>query len=219
MKTGQSQADVFNTEMQRGALAMQDALYPAMIALAPSIIEATKATAGFITWLTGKTPGMEIVGEAKKDVGNAIASTDKQLAGGKISDAQLEQNKTAEKKAFEAAARTAAVAKSKKDGEGGFSGIEKAFMVFMDNQAIGLAGRAVNGGQGLGEKAINKDDASRAAAAVEAAKAQELLKSIHTENEKVSGMLAKGIVVRVSADSAPVAPPGGRQPDPNNPPK
>jgi len=99
MKTSASQSEVFNNAIRKSALQMQNDLAPAMASLMAAAIPLAKKLAGVVELVTGDKTGKTLKDQAEMSVGEAIDSTKKQVEGGKISDAQLEQNKQAAKEA------------------------------------------------------------------------------------------------------------------------
>jgi hypothetical protein len=115
MRTSQSQAEVFNQEMRKSAMVMQEQLMPAMMQLAPAVVAATKSLANVVTWLTGDKQLRGATDMVNRDVPGAISSTDKQIAGGVISAPQREMNRIAENEAREAFSRASAEYQQKKE--------------------------------------------------------------------------------------------------------
>ena len=222
MKTGQSQAEQFNNQMRMVALEMQQALYPALIALAPAAVEAAKEFTKVITWLTGDKTTSKIVGKATEDVDAAIGSSRVQLKGGKISEAQLAQNQIAEKEAFEAKNRTAAeldIAK-KSRMSGTMRSVNKAF----DYTPLGAITAWLGGGSygaGLGTAMNEKEDQDIRAKQLEADKAAKLYQDMSVTNKGILDAINQGLVVKVSninelRDGAPGNNGNGRTPSPED---
>lgn len=100
MKTNASQAEVFNNAMRKVALQMVADLTPAMISLGKAIIPIAKKLGGVVTTATGDKQGEILKDAAETDVKEALATTAKQVAGGQISDATIEENANAAKQAL-----------------------------------------------------------------------------------------------------------------------
>lgn len=102
LQTTESQAAIFNNSMRESALRIQDNLIPALIELAPHLVRAGNAAANLTTFLVGTEASartkQHVVSNA---VGSALTETKKQIGHGYILNQQLDQNKDAEKLAFE----------------------------------------------------------------------------------------------------------------------
>lgn len=207
MQTSQSQAEVFNNQLRQSAAQMQDELRPALVALAPAAISAAQELAKIVGWLAGDKQSSQISGMATKDVSAAITSTEKQIAGGKISDAQLEANRVAENEAREALFRANAERVVKQND--GYSGVEKFGLRALDVATGGFLHE-----KGAGEALIEKKDTDAAARETQARDMAHTLSRIHDSNEKVRQLLAGGIVVKVKDDKPPGVPTGGREAPP-----
>lgn len=212
MKTGQSQAEVFNNELRQSALQIQDSLTPALAQLAPAALETAKTFAQVVAWLAGDSQMPRISGMATTDVNEAITSTEKQLAGGTISEAQLKQNEIAENEAFEALNRANAE-KEVRQGEGAYSSTYKQILRFADFGPSTL----FSGGR-IGKRQIERNAAEVAAGDKaredEAARMRDLLDRIVRTNEETKKAIEGGIKI-VSMPQAPTGITGdGVQPTP-----
>ncbi len=100
MKTSNSQADVFNNAIRKSAIQMQTDLMPAMAGLAKELVPLARKAAGVVQWLTGGSKqGEGMAADAKANVDETVKTIDKQVAGGKISDASIERGKEEAKQA------------------------------------------------------------------------------------------------------------------------
>lgn len=195
MKTSESQADVFNTQIRKAALQMQQDLAPAMAALAKELVPLVKKLASWVGHVTGDKQADTISDVATDDVNDAIRSTTKQVEGGKISDAQIEQNRVAANEAFENKARAAAELKAAqeklatKQKRGDFD--------FWTNPGIankwdkGFMGNLL----GTNEEADKADIAEKKAALL---KAQETYDKMVATNEDVKNKLNDKILVQIA---------------------
>lgn len=211
--------------MRETAAKMQEDLMPAMISLAPAVVDATRELGKFVEWLTGDRQLDTELGNAKRDVGDALASTDKQLAGGMISSAQLKANKVAESEAFEAMKRANAE-KDLKAGSEEWSPTTKAAMHAADVLSPVAIVQYLRGEQGGGAAAVAKNErTSREADEARAKKAEEasaLFDKIHESNQRVEravlGLGSRTLTVKVV--NSPVRADGkGRQPEPEDKPR
>lgn len=189
MRTSQSQAEVFNQNLRKSALEIQESLMPALVSLAPAVIEATKSFANVVTWLTGDKQLQGAEGLAKRDVGSAIASTDKQLAGGKISSAQIETDRIAENEAREAFSRASAeYEQAKQDQEA------RASNPSLNERVLGgfdkFMGTDVSGTQAEAAKVESKR--------AELEETRKLFLDMKNENVRLRDLISKGLVVTVS---------------------
>ena len=207
MGSSQSQAELFNAQLQKSTMQMQDALLPAMKALAPKIVALTTASANFLTWLTtGKTPGVTVRGGTAADVAATIETTRTQLAGGQVSAAQLKENEHQEMAAKSRALRARDLARNPELDTRHTTATERTLLRAGDfdlgrvaaNAFVGLFGGDISG------KGMLKDEAARdEQRKKEAADAQVTWKKIHDENEKTNRLLERGLVVRVEAPPSP----------------
>ncbi|MBF5067196.1 hypothetical protein G6O45_28745, partial [Salmonella enterica subsp. enterica serovar Istanbul] len=70
LRTTGTQADLFNTEMQKSALQLQTAIYPALMDIAPSAVALAKGMAGAAGWLIGPDAA------SRRDVNTAAGDVD-----------------------------------------------------------------------------------------------------------------------------------------------
>lgn len=220
MKTGQSQAEVFNNQMRAAALQMQTALLPSIMALTPVIVEATKTFAGVVSWLTGDKQMGQIEGDAKRDVGNVRKSIETQLRGGnKISEATVEESRVATSEAFEAKSRAKAelvTAKENRMGSG-----EKAGLKVLDFLLAGGVTERVFGGK-LGQSKIDTEEQDIRAKELKAQEMDKLYQEASSTNKELLSRIDRGLVVKVSNLNELPKPPGdgasndGRQPSPED---
>lgn len=195
MKTSESQADIFNTQIRKAALQMQTDLAPAMAALAKELVPLVKSLASWVGHVTGDKQAGAISELATGDVDDAVRRTQKQIEGGKISDAQIAENKLAASEAFENRARAAAEVKAaeeklktkKKDGGYDFwtnPGIENKW-------GKGFMGNLL----GTDEETDKADIAEKKAALL---KAQETYDKIAATNDEVKQKLNDKILVQIA---------------------
>ncbi len=150
MKQPKSQAEVFNQTMRETTMKMQNELTPALVALAPAVVEAAKATAKFVAWMTGSTPGGAAVAEAQSSVGSAIAASKKGVASGEVNSGQQALNFRAQGEADRALSTARAEAEKAKQGEK-LGGVGAAMAGLYDNSLAGMMFRAGDKAFGSGK--------------------------------------------------------------------
>jgi hypothetical protein len=222
MKTSESQAEVFNNQIRKSVLQMQTDLAPAMAQLAVATASAVTELAKWVTFMTGDKQGAVISSLANEDVAAAITSTEKMTAGGKISDAQIEQNRVAANEAREAKNRAEAelnVAKetlSKKLEGGDYNSLTNPLFANKADDANSFWGRLL----GANEEGDRKNVSDKEAAL---RSAQETLDKITANNDEVKRALAGKLLVQIAnveelkSAVAPSVGSDGRRPSPEQP--
>jgi hypothetical protein len=223
MKQPKTQAEVFNQTLRETTLKLQNELTPALVALAPAVIEAAKAVAGLVAWITGSSPAAKQVSEAQSSVGSVIAANEAAIKAGEVNKGQTQLNWIAEgdaTRAFEAAKADVA---AKKAAEKGSIGEQIATTAF-DMTPLGQLFRAGDSfigsgkGQGLGATLESSRKADTAKAETVQGSAEELMKRMHEESVKMNNLLATGAIQVKVVGGGPLGPPGtpesGRTPGP-----
>lgn len=220
MRTNKSQAEVFNQAMRETTMQMQNELTPALIAMAPYVVEAAKSFASAIQWITGKSA---ITGELK-DTGNRVVTakenTAKALASGTISEGQLKANQNAENVARKTVMDAKAEADAKKADE--YSPMAKGAAAAFDNSILGVGGRVFNKAfgsgdmNGIGNSMVQKKEQTTADAVSRMEASEQLLAQALEVNKSVADRLGKTLVVRIEggASGPPGIDPAGRTPPP-----
>ncbi len=220
MKTGQSQAEVFNNKLRESALQMQTALLPALVALSPLILKTAEKFSTMMTALFGEDPSKKAADDVTKGVGDAIASTNKQVAGGKVSEAQIAENQKLAKQALlEKNISAGDYEKAKKDG---YSDTTKSLLKAADYlPAMALLGWIGGGGAGdsLGTAAVNTDEQDIRAKKLRAENMDKASQDMAATNKDLLAKIDAGIVVKVAnldelKNSVPGVSGDGRQPSP-----
>jgi hypothetical protein len=199
MKTSNSQAEVFNQTMRAAALDMQQAVMPAMLALAPVVTDVTKDLAKFISVIAGDKELEKREKASADQVDSAIVHTQKQLAGQKISSAQIAENKEAQKEAQAVAAAADQDLLNAKAGKMG--GLKKGALKAMDYLPFGAIAGWIGGGgigDGIGHAAIQKEEQDIRAKEFAKENADKNLADIAKFNAQVADLLSKKIVVEVA---------------------
>ncbi len=221
MKQPKSQAEVYNQTMREMTMRMQNELTPALVALAPAMVEAAKAAAKLVQWITGSSPVATQVQDAQSSVGAVIAANRSGLASGNVNAGQKELNFKAQGEADRALAAAKAEAVRMK-GEEKLSIPGSIAAKIYDNSMAGMIFRAgdmaFGSGKGNGIAGTIQDSRAKDTAAAEArvAQAEELQKQMLAESQKLTAALLSGQVkVQMSGQAGP---PGvsddGRTPPP-----
>lgn len=147
MQTSKSQAEVFNSKLREVGLETQKQLLPALIALGPAFLDLAKtfsSGAVMIAKVLGLPTSNGVDTQLKGDVNDALVSTDKQLAGGQISQATIDNNEAKTK------ATTAALAAAKKEAADfkPMGAASKNLLGGFDYTLPGLLMGAIGGGTG-----------------------------------------------------------------------
>ena len=198
MATSGSQAQLFNNQLQELTAELQSQLYPALKDLAPLFISAATSLADFITQITGKDPRKQAEAQRADALNFGSASTtEKALKTGQISQADLDQNKEAEKKLEE-------IQKQKQ--------ANVAKVTAQQNSGLNLAvsGALKAFGTTEGQQEFDRSRQQRIETAQgEAADAAKHLKDLKEQNKKLSDAVQGGAlkVIIVSGDVKPKAPP------------
>ena len=199
MKTGQSQAEVFNQEMRKSTLAMQDALLPAIVALAPAATGLATKFSDIATKLFGDDPRKKQLEEASSKTRGVLDSAITQVGGSKqISAETLAQMAQVERemKATSMGAE-ADVGYAKKHRRGAVSNFAlKAF----DYTPIGALTAWAGGGSygdGLGNAAVKTEADDIQKKEWEAQNAKRLYEEVVNSNRILRESISNGIVVVV----------------------
>lgn len=222
MKQPKSQAEVFNQTMRETTLKMQNELTPALVALAPAGVEAAKATAKFVAWMTGSTPGQTQVAEAQSSVGAAMAASKKGVATGEVNAGQQALNFRAQGEADRALSTAKAEAQQAKQKEKlGFGSALAANMY--DNSLAGMMFRAgdmaFGSGKGNGIGGTIKDSRHKDTVAADAnVQAAEKLQQEMLATSKQLNDYLMSHPIQVKVVEGQLGPPGtpeaGRTPPP-----
>lgn len=225
MGTSKSQAEVFNQTMRETVNKLQGELTPALIQLAPLIIQAAQAFANAVSWITGKSA---ISGQIKSTGNNVAMVTDaanKGIKAGSIGSGQEALGTAAETEARATleAAKAEAV-KARAEAKPTALGTAGGFV--LDNFALGagggrLLGQAMGLGQGVGAGITGKGEEKALDAESRAVAAEALWKQMHDSNVEIKNALLTGVLkVRVEGGGA-LGPPGvsdaGRMPSSDAP--
>lgn len=219
MKTGQSQADVFNNSIRETAIRLQETLAPAAMQLAPVLLDLASKGGHVVEWLVGHQAALrQAQDQNRKDVDSAITNTEKQLANGEIIDGQQKINQQAEQEAQAIAIRRqtdAEVANRDKMG-----GVTRAVLKAGDY----LPGMALlnymTGGATSGSGIVAKEDATIAEKEAQARESRERWEQMAGLNKRVGDLIRDHVIhVRVvepipGSASPPGTPSAGRQPSP-----
>lgn len=225
MKQPKTQAEVFNQTLRETTLKLQNELTPALVALAPAVIEAAKAVAGLVAWITGSSPASKQVAEAESSVGSVIAANEAAIKSGEVNPGQTQLNFRAMGEASRALSAANAEVEAKKKAEKGSLGETIATTAF-DLTPLGQLFRAgdsfVGSGKGQGLGATLED--SRKGDTVKAENtqkaAEDLFKRMLVENEKMNNLLANHTIQVKVVGGGSLGPPGtpeaGRTPGPGS---
>jgi hypothetical protein len=223
MKQPKTQAEVFNQTLRETTMKLQNELTPALVALAPAVVEAAKAVAGLVSWITGSSPASKQVSDAQSSVGSVIAANQAGLKSGNVSPGQAQLNYKAEGDALRALeAAKADVAEKKKAEKLSTAGAVAAGIY--DNSAAGMlfrAGDAIFGsgkGNGIGGTISDSRKGDTAKAEATQGSAEELMKRMHEESVKLNAFLANNPIQVKVVGGGSLGPPGtpeaGRTPGP-----
>lgn len=194
LRTTGTQADLFNTEMQKSALQLQTAIYPALMDIAPSAVALAKGMAGAAGWLIGPdAASRRDVNTAAGDVDTDLANTGKQLAQGMILPEQEAKNKQDEKLLRETAARARAEADLGKDDE--YSGLYKTLLKAGDYTPGGALGNLFTGKK-AGASAVERNEQQQVDRRDRAKLAEEKLDEISKTNQRVAELLSEGLIIK-----------------------
>ena len=224
MKQPKSQAEVFNQTMRETTMRMQNELTPALVALAPAVIEAAKAAAEMVAWLTGKSPVEKKLEDTKRNVDSVIAANQKGMATGDVNPGQQALNYKASADAIRTYEAAKAETQQMKAKEKLSTGGAIATGLY-DNSAAGMifrAGDAMLGsgkGNGIGGTIRDSRHQDTVAAEGRQGQADEYQKKMLVESEKLTAYLTTHTLsVKIVEGGAPAGPPGidpaGRTPPP-----
>lgn len=220
MGTGKSQAEVFNQALRETAMAAQNELTPAMLQLAPYVVEGAKAFASAISWITGKSMVTQDIRRTGTNVAAVAEASRKGIATGQVAEGQKELNARATNEAAATVEMARAEVQKAKAAEG--SGAKAAFGKVFDTIGPGAAMRPLDAlfgsGKGLGVAGTSQENAREKTKNAEAnlAAAEKIWQDMHNEQKRLTDLLASGKVV-VRQENGP-KPPGmsddGRTPGP-----
>lgn len=223
MKSGPSQAEAFNQQMRKTALQMQDALLPALVALAPAVVSATQKFADVTMKLFGPNQVDKNITDTNDKAHSVLDSAVKQVRGGKISTAtadELQKSEYDTKSALALAKSDYNEAQRNKTGAVG-----RALLKGMDwipaLQGINLLGGG-SVGEGLGNAYLDHENTDLQQKAWNVSDTQRTFDEVSQANRDLKEMLAQGIVVKIDQASIDAlkkdGPPGvggaGRGPSP-----
>lgn len=223
MKSGPSQAEAFNQQMRKTALQMQDALLPALVALAPAVVSATQKFADVTMKLFGPNQVDKNITDTNDKAHSVLDSAVKQVRGGKISTAtadDLQKSEYDTKSALALAKSDYNEAQRNKTGAVG-----RALLKGMDwipaLQGINLLGGG-SVGEGLGNAYLDHENTDLQQKAWNVSDTQRTFDEVSQANRDLKEMLAQGIVVKIDQASIDAlkkdGPPGvggaGRGPSP-----
>lgn len=225
MATSEAQAAVFNDSLRESADKVTSALTPALVALAPSIVEATKAAAGFTAWVLGHEA--ELKGQQKAnegDIAGDIKETNKQIGAGYVFDKQKKKNERDENEARRIALQRE---QDYKDLKANRTGKLTRTLVGAAEEAsptawlMRLLTGTTGGDQSFSVRHYKKQDEGIGQSKESLEKSRASYQQIAEENKKVHDLLANGTIsVRVvePLPAVPGPPTGdgdGRQPSPD----
>jgi hypothetical protein len=201
MKTTESQSEILNNQWRKQAAQIQTDVMPHLIKFGQALIPAVESLGSWVSFMTGDKGTKDQIDAAKDEVESAAGATKKQLEGGKISDAQIEQNKGVSKRALlakhqawaELNAAEETLASKKKNDEYG-AGSEGGWGIPWSNQVDdpnSILGRVF----GTSEKGDQQrvDDKKKQLAAADAN-----IERMATANDEVARLLAGELVVRIA---------------------
>lgn len=225
MRKPKAQAEVFNETMRQTLMKIQTELAPALVAVAPAIVEAAKSLANLVSWMTGSSEASKQVASAQSSVGSVIDANEAAIKAGVVDKGQTELNFRAMGEADRALAAARAEVEAKKKAEKGSLGETIATTAF-DLTPLGQLFRAgdsfVGSGKGQGLGATLED--SRKGDTVKAENtqkaAEDLFKRMLVENEKMNNLLANHTIQVKVVGGGSLGPPGtpeaGRTPGPGS---
>lgn len=222
LKTSQSQAEMFNGALRKSALDIQTALLPAVVALAPVMLDAAKKLAEITTSLFGPNQVEKNIEDTSGKTNDVIDSAVTQVKGGKISSATEDEMAKQEAQMRAAAMLADSEARDAKNDRMG--GTKRAALETFDKTPIGALLGLIGGGgwnNGVGHAAIDHEDVDIQKKEFAAKNADRLAEEIKASNKTLHDAITRGLVVRVSnldeLGNAGGAPPGnksGRKPSP-----
>lgn len=229
MRTGQSQAEIFNNQVRLSAMQMQNAMLPALMAMAPAVVSATKELANFTTFLFGDKRGEQMSKDAQTHVGQSIDTLRTQLASKNekgqrmVSEASVMESQNAEREAREAAGRSAGELSAAKGSR--YGSFARGALTAIDYLPFGYLAAKIGGhggglGHGLGEAALQTEEQDIKAKQLRAEQDAQALAQIQSANQELNTMIKNGIVVTVkNVEELRAAREGkeqaGRQPSPD----
>lgn len=221
MKTGQSQAEVFNNSLRETALKLHETLLPAAVNLAPVLLDMAQKGASVVSWLVGHEASLKKQDDANaKDIENAVKNTHKQLGNGEILEGQQEINKQAELEAHRIYQQRQGDADLARKQSG--DTYDKAVRLGNSVQGYTPGGALANWimGKDIGKEANNRDEAKLDDKVQQAKDAREKWEEISGTNKRVADLLRDHVIkVKVmepvpGGTNAPNTPGEGRQPTP-----
>lgn len=210
MSTGKSQAEVFNQAMRESALSVQNELTPALLQLAPHVIEGAKAFASAISWITGKSMVTQEIRRTGTNAAAVMEANKKGIATGQVDVGQEKLNERATTEAAATVEMARAEVQKAKSKE--LSGAKAAFGAVFDTIGPGAAMRPVDAlfgsGKGLGVAGTMQENARDKTKTAEAnlAAAEKTWKEMVDQQKRLHDLLASGKVV-VRQENGP-KPPG-----------
>lgn len=205
MDTAGSRAQLFNNAIQQNADKLQNALYPALIALAPMILKLATATADAITQITGVDPRKKALDKTEDSLTfGSAATTGNALTSGEISQADLDRNKDAEKALQDVVDQRKAAAKTEATAQGG---IPKAVSGLLNVFQYTPVGAAVGGGDIKSDFERNRQQ-KLDAANVGVSTAEKHLADLKAQNKKLTDAIEGGalkVTIVAGTSPAPVA--------------
>lgn len=222
MKTGNSQAQVFNNQMQKTALEMQTALLPAVQALAPEAVKAAQAFSQAATFLLG-VDAKKNVDESMDKANSTLESAKKQVRGNQISEATKDDLAKSEFDMKSAAALAQSDLNDAEKNKTGAAG--EAFYKAIDwipaMQGINLLGGG-GIGDGVGHAKLDRENVDLQTKRWTADEAQQKYQEIAQANRELRALLASGQVKVIVGNinelksvGGPGVDPSGRQPSPD----
>jgi hypothetical protein len=224
MRKPKAQAEVFNESMRQTLMKIQTELAPALVAVAPAIVEAAKSLASLVAWMTGNSQASKQVSDAQSSVGSVIAANEAAMKAGVVNSGQKQLNYVAEGdtiRALEAAKADVAEKKKAEKGSLAENVLTTAFDITPGVGQLFKAGDALFGsgkGQGLGATLESSRKADTAKAETVQGSAEELMKRMHEESVKLNAFLANNPIQVKVVGGGSLGPPGtpeaGRTPGP-----
>lgn len=222
MKQPKAQAEIFNQTLRETVMKVQNELTPALVAIAPAIVEGAKALAAAVAWMTGSSPIASQVSDASSKVSSAVAANEAGIKSGTVNAGQEQVNFLALSEATRAQSAAKADLEEKRKAEKPSGAMGIAASIF-DQTKLGTAFSVVDrfAGSGKGNNLSETITAGRhkdtVAAEGRAGEADAMVKQAKEASEKLHNLLATG-VVKVKIEGGSVGPPpvneAGRTPGP-----
>ncbi len=205
MQGSKSQSEIFNNQLREIALDAQTKLMPAFQQLAPEVIKATKGLADLAVWVAkltgarGPNPDAEKITQTQA----ALGSTEVQMAGGKISSAQIAENERLETVTREAHAKAKEeLEKSKTEKSGSFwrgqmRGLDYGLGGYLVNKASSvMGGTSTSYGHGFGEALAETEGSNETAAQQRVDALEKQMTELTTVNKAIRDQLANGLIIK-----------------------